>query len=496
MKQNLTKTRVISSIIWKFIERSSTQFIQFVVQIILARLLLPDDFGVIGIIMVFINLSSIFINGGFSTALIQKKHITNNDYSIAFYISLTISVILYILLFSFAPLISRYLEMPVLKSMLRVLAVTLIFGAFISIQQAVIAREMLFKKLFYSGISSASISGLIGISLAYFGFGVWALVYQQLISQIMLFLILCISIKWRPNKVISLSGARDLFRFGWKILMINLLNEINDNIRSLLIGKRYSPTILGYYNRGNIMPQIIINNITVTIQSIMLPTLSSYQDDLVTIKSLLRRSIKMSAYIIFPMMIGLAIIAEPLVIVLLTEKWLQSVPFIQLACFTYLIYPINTANIQATTSLGRSDILLKNDLIKKPVGLLVLLGAIIIFDSPLAVAVSMLLSTFISTIISMYPNKKILGYSYREQLTDILPSLFLSIFMAGGISLINYLGLSALNTLLLQILLGCILYIVLSFVLKIEDLNYIIKIFKELKQKNIGTIHRQDLRDV
>ncbi len=483
MKENFSKSKVITSIIWKFMERTSTQLIQFVVQIVLARLLSPDDFGTLGILLVFINLSAIFVNGGFNTALIQKKEVNENDYSTIFYISLTISLILYTILFFAAPLISSFFGMTDLSLMLRVLALTLIIGAFISIQQAIISRKLLFRKLFFSGFSAAIFSGFVGIIMAYSGYGVWALVFQQLIFQLSVFLVLWVTVKWRPKCSFSLSNAKVLFNFSWKILLINVLNALNDNIRSLLIGKRYTPDMLGYYNRGKTMPQIIINNITVTIQSVMLPTLSAYQDDLSTIKGLLRRSIKASSFVIFPMMIGLAIVAKPVVVILLTDKWLPSVPFVQIFCLIYLIYPINAANLQATTALGRSDILLKNDLIKKPLGLIILIFAIVLFDSTFAIAVSMLLSTFVATFISMYPNKKILEYTYKEQLSDMLPSLLLSIVMGSIILLFNLLEFTTVVTVLLQIFVGVLIYISLSVLFKLDEYKYILKMFTELLKR-------------
>lgn len=480
MAKKFSKSKIANSIMWKMLERSATQIIQFIVQIILARLLLPSDFGVVGIIMVFINMSAIMVNGGFSTALIQKKEVSNDDYSSIWCISMIFSLILCLVVFFSAPSISTYFNLPNLSQMLRVLSVTLVIGTFISIQQVIVARELLFKKLFLCGIAAASIAGVTGVAMAIYGFGVWSLVLQQLIFQLTMFLGLWFSVNWRPRFRLVPASVKSLFNFGWRILAINIMDAINENIRSMLIGKRYSPNMLGYYDRGKTIPQIIINNVIVAIQTVMLPTLSAYQDEASTIKTLLRRSIKMSSYIIFPLMIGLAVIAEPLVLVLLTDKWLPTVPFVKIFCVTYLIYPINSANLQATTALGRSDILLRNDIIKKTLALVILILAVYSFDSTFAVAMSMLLSTMVATIISMYPNKLLLHYTYKEQFSDVLPSLVLSLIMGSLISMINYLRLDGLTTIALQISVGVLTYLFLSALLKLDEYKYIKNMIKEI----------------
>lgn len=479
MTNNFTKKRIMTSFIWKLFERTSTQVIQFIVQLILARLLSPSDFGAISIIMVFINLSSIFINGGFNTALIQKKEVTEEDYSTVFYISLFLAIILYILIFISATYISNYFYIEDLDVMMKILGITLIIGAFISVQQAIISKKLLFKKLFFSGFSAALISGIVSIILAYFRYGVWALVFQQLVFQVFLFVSLLFTLRWRPKYCFSKEKAKELFKFSYKILLINLFNTINNNIRSLVIGKRYTSDMLGYYDRGKTIPQIIINNITLTMQSVMLPTLSAYQDDKAVVKFLLRQSIKLSSFIIFPMMIGLVVIAKPIVILLLTEKWLQSVPFVQIFCLIFLIYPINSANLQATTAMGKGEILLKNDVMKKCITLIILACAIIFFDSTFAVAVSMLISTFVCTGISMYPNKKILKYTYKEQLLDMLPSLLLATIMGVIIFALN----NVLASIILRIIIGILIYVGSAIIFKFDEYKYIVKLFSELLKK-------------
>lgn len=480
MTKNISKQLVVISLFWKSIERTSTQFINFGIQVILIRLLNPEDFGAFGIIMVFINFFSILVNGGFTTALIRKKEVNDEHYSTVFIISTIVSIILYILIFFLSPFLEVFFKINDLTIILRVLGLNLIFSALFSIQNVIIARSMLYKELFLCVLISTSISGIIGTYLAYSGFGLWSLVVQQFLSQLLLMILLWIKIKWRFVLSFSRDIADELISFGWKILTINLLNSIHDNVRNVFIGKRYSLVMLGYYEKGNMVPQVIINNVTVTIQSIMLPTFSAFQDDKPKLKELLRKSISMSAFIIFPLMIGLALIAKPLVILFFTEKWIESVPFIQIACITYLIYPVNAANIQATTSLGRSDILLKNELLIKVIGFIILICSILVFDSTLAIAYSLLISTLISTIISMYPNKVILNYRYKEQFSDLLSPILMSLVMGIFVGSVARLELNYPSQMFLQIIVGITLYVVLAIITKNDNLIYIYGSIREI----------------
>lgn len=364
-----TKSKVLSSLLWKFMERGGTQGIQFIVQIVLARILLPNDYGIISLIAIFITIANVFVQSGFNTALIQKKDANETDFSSVFYLSLFVAALLYVTLFSTAPFIANFYDTPQLVAVLRVLSITLFFGAFNSIQNAVISKKMQFKKLFFSSLGSMILSGMIGIVLAYAGFGVWALVAQQLINQFSIIVILWFTIKWRPKLIFSFERIKELFSYGWKLLVSSLIDTLDKNLRSLIVGKIYSPSMLGFYNRGDQFPQLIVSNINGSIQSVMLPALSSEQNNKQRVKEMVRRSIITSSFLVLPMMIGLAVIGEPLVKILLTDKWLPCVPFLQVFCLSYALWPIHTANLQAINALGRSDIFLKLEIIKKIIGL-------------------------------------------------------------------------------------------------------------------------------
>jgi O-antigen/teichoic acid export membrane protein len=477
--ENIKKT-VVSSLAWKLLERIGTQGIQFAVQILLARILSPENYGTIALISIFIAIANVFIQSGFSTALIQKKDTSEEDFSSVFYLSLVIAAIFYLILFITSPLIARFYNNGQLIYILRVLSLTLFLGAFNSVQNAVIAKKMQFKKLFFSSLGSIVISGIAGIICAYLGYGVWALVIQQLVNQLSVTLILWFTVDWHPKKVFSLERVKVLFSFGWKLLASALLETFYANIRSLIIGKLYTPATLGFYNRGDQFPQIIVSNINGSIQAVIFPALSSEQDNIEKIKNMVRRAIMMSSFLIFPMMTMLAVTAKPLVIVLLTEKWLPCVPFIQIFCVSYALWPIHTANLQAINALGRSDIFLKLEVIKKIFGTLILIVSI--FYGIKAIAYGMLFSSIMFSFVNAYPNLKLLNYSYIEQLKDIIPSLIISLIMGFLIHLFSYLNMSNWMTLVFQTLTGIFLYLGLSKIFKVESYKYLILMFSEIRK--------------
>lgn len=480
MSDNYNKSKVLSSLFWKLMERGGTKGIQFIVQIILARLLAPEQFGTIAIVMVFINLAQVFVQSGFNTALIQKKDADEEDFSSIFYLSLGISGILYIVIYLSAPYIAGFYDDHILVPVLRVLSLTLFAGAFNSIQNAFVSRNLLFKKLFKSSLGAILISGIIGILAAYQGLGIWALVIQQLVNQISITIIMWFAVKWRPKLVFSLSKVRELFSFGWKLLASSLLNVLYMDLRTLIIGRIYTPSTLGYYNRGQQFPNVIVSNIDGSIQSVMLPTLSAHQDNRKRVKEMMRRAIVSSSFLVFPMMIGMAVVAEPLVKIVLTDKWLPSVPFLQIFCISYALMPIHTANLQAINALGRSDMFLKLEVIKKIIGLIILM--ITIPFGVYIIAWGSLLSNIISSFVNAYPNKQLLGYSYKEQLIDITPSLLISIAMGGIVYLFNFLNITDWQILILQVGSGIIIYIGLAKVFKIESFSYIVGSIKQLRK--------------
>lgn len=474
----INNSLVIKSVIWVFAEKSGSQIIQFIVQIILARLLLPEDFGIIALVLVFIHLADVFIQSGFATSLIQKKNTDNIDFSTVFYFSLVLALIIYIALFTSAPLISRYFGLPELSSVLRVLGISIFSGVFISVQKAYASKHMMFRLFFVSTLSATLISGVVGVIMAYSGFGVWALVLQQVLNNAANSIVLWLVIKWRPSLVFSLKRMRHLFNFGWKILVSALLDTFERDVRSLIIGRVYSPEVLGYYNHGTSFPMLIVGNINSSIQSVLLPVLSFEQDNKVRMKEMVRRSIKTSTFILTPMMVGLAVIAEPLILLLLTEKWIKAVPFLQIACATFALWPIHTSNLQAITALGRSDLYLRIEIIKKSIGFIIL-----VISVPFGIysmAWGLFIAGLISTYLNAYPNSKLIGYGFKEQIIDILPAFILSILMGVIISILSIFSMNYILRMFLQVLLGVFLYVSFAILFKMEIFEYLIKVIKKI----------------
>lgn len=482
MGNEIGKIKIITSLLWKFTERIGTQGIQFIVMIILARFLLPEDFGLIVVVTIFISIATVITQSGFNTALIQAKKIDEIDLSSVFYLNLFIATILYITLFFLSPYIASFFEQPQLTLVLRILSISLFFGAFNSIQNTIIARGMQFKKLFVSSLSGTILSGIIGITMAYSNLGIWALVIQQLLFHFIMTVTLWYTVKWRPQLAFSMERLGRLFSFGWKLLLSSLIDTIYSNIKNLIIGKQFSTSILGFYNRGEQFPSVIVNNINGSILAVIFPALSSQQDNVKRMKEMMRRAIVTSSFIVFPMMIGLAVIAEPLVKVLLTEKWLPAVPFLQIFCAIYALWPIHTANLQAINALGRSDIFLKLEIIKKLLGISILI--ITIPHGVYAIAIGSIVSGIISSFLNAYPNIVLLNYSIKEQFSDLCPSLLISLIMGGVIYTIHWLDLPDITTIFVQVFFGVILYIGLAKLFRLECYTYLFMTIKELIGRN------------
>ncbi len=467
----MNREKIFSSLIWKLLERAGIQSVGFIVSLILARLLSPSDYGLITLIIVFINLANVFIQGGFNTSLIQKKDTDNLDYSSVFIFSLFTSFILYLVLFFSAPYIAIFYNELKLIMVIRVLSLILITGAVNSIQVAFVSRTMEFKKLFMSSIGSILISATIGIGMALNGYGVWALVFQQISNQICTVIIMWFTIPWRPKLLFSFKRLKNLLGYGWKILLSNLTNTLFLNLRSLLIGKIYTPEMLGYFNRGRQFPEIIMTNVNGSIQSVMLVAYSNEQDNTLKIKSMVRRSMTVSSFIIFPMMFGLAVVAEPLVRLLLTDKWILAIPYIQICAFTYMLMPIHTANLQAIKAMGHSDIILKLEIIRKILEL-----SILVFSLKygiFAIAIGEVITTVISLGINLYPNKRFINYGVLEQLKDIFPSFISSLIMAAIVLSINFIRMNLLIGFLIQIIVGVVIYVLLAYLFNRVTVNYL-----------------------
>lgn len=475
------KIKTLTNLIWRFAERCGAQVVQFVVSIVLARILAPEAFGTIALVIVFAQILQVFVDSGLGNALIQKKEADDLDFSSVFYFNVVWCLILYLFIFLCAPIIAKFYGDPSLTSIVRVLCLMVVISGLKNVQQAYVSRTLQFKRFFFSSIGGTIASAVVGIFLALMGYGVWALVAQKLVSLFVNTLILWITVKWRPHLAFSWKRLRSLISFGWKLLVASLLDTVYNNLRQLIIGKLYTESDLAYYNQGRQFPNIVVTNINSSIDSVLLPVMSKSQDNHKQVKAMTRRAIKTSCYIMAPLMMGMAFTATPLVKLLLTEKWLPCVLYLRIFCITFMFYPIHTANLNAINAMGRSDIFLKLEVIKKVVGL-VLLFSTMWFGVDI-IAYSLLVSSLISQLINSWPNRKLLNYGYIEQLKDILPSIILAICMGVCISFLPALGLNTLLTLILQVILGGAIYIFASMILKYESFNYLFGIVKSIFKK-------------
>lgn len=464
---------LIGNLIWKFAERISAQLISMIVSIILARLLEPSHYGTVSIVMIFITLANVFVSDGLGSALIQKKNATAVDFFSVLYFNLGLSCILYFILFFSAPFISRFYGAgyEILTPVLRVLGLRIILTAVNSVQQAYVSRKMIFRNFFLATLTGTIISAIVGIYMAYSGYGVWALVAQYLVSTGVSTIVLFFTLRTRPQLVFSFSSLKELLPYGMRILGAGLLVTGYQELRALIIGKVYSSADLAFYDKGRSFPNLIVTNINTSISAVLFPQMSKDQDDLTRIKATTRNSIRFSSYIMCPMMLGLAAVAEPFIELLLTDKWIACVPLLRLFCIIYLFQPIHAANMQAIKGIGRSDIYLKLEIIKKVIELVVLLA--VMWISVEAIVIGMAVCTTLFTLVNAYPNTKLLDYKFKEQMLDILPNLLMSGIMFGIVYLIGFVPISIIAKLLLQILTGIGVYVGLSVVTKNREFAYI-----------------------
>lgn len=476
-----TKKTVFSGLFWRFGEGITSQLVTLLVSMFLARLLSPNDFGAVALVMVFITLANVFVSNGFGNALIQKKDADNLDFSSVLYINIAVSIVLYAILFICAPFIAGFYGIPILSPVLRVLGIRIPIAAVNSIQHAYVSRNMLFKRFFWSTLIGTVLSGIAGVIMAYKGFGIWALVAQYLINTLTDTIVLWFTVKWRPVLACSWKRAKPLIKYGWKLLVSGLLDTGYTQLRSLLIGILYTSEDLAFYKQGETYPQLISAGINSTIGSVLFPAMSQLQDDKDKIKEFTRRSIQTCSYVIWPLMFGIAAVSVPLVRVLFTEKWLPCVPFLCIFCLSYGFWPIHTANLQAINALGRSDIFLKLEIIKKVYGLVFLLVSLPF--GPLGIAGGLIVTDIISVFVNAAPNVKLLGYSFGEQISDLFSPFILSLIMAAVVFPISQTGLNDITVLLIQVFCGIAVYLIGSVISKQKGYLYILDFLKKREKK-------------
>lgn len=469
---------VAKGIFWKLLERFGVQGAQFLIQLVLARLLEPSHYGTMAVMTVFISLAGVLVQGGFYTALIQKKDVEERDFSAALWTSLSAAGVLYGVLFCAAPGIGVLCTVPEIAAPLRLLALVLFPNAMQSILLAAAGRCMQFKWVFCSSLTAVLLSGAVCIALAYGGAGLWTLVAQSLLNSVLSCVLLCLLLRWRPKLSCELRRVRALFAFGWKLLVSGLLDTAYQQLHSFAVGQKFSPEILGFYSRGRQLPQFFAYGVGDSLQSVLLPVLSAEQADPPAVRARTRQAVSLSAYLVFPVMAMLAGAAEPLVRLLLTEKWTPCTAFLRIFCLSLALYPVHVCHLQAVNAMGRSDIFLRLELVKKGIGTAALLAAVLCFDSAAAVAWTSAVTAVVGCAVNGCPNRKLIGYSHREQAADILPPALLAVLAYGAVRLTERLALPPLLSLLLQLAAGAALYFGLSAVLRIRPYRMLLSMLK------------------
>lgn len=477
------KTATIKSLFWKLFEQGGTSIITLVIQIVMARLLAPEEFGVLAIMLVFVNIGNVIVQSGLNTAIIQAPDASERDYSTVFWMSLILSVILYSFVFFFAPVVADFYSMPTIVAPLRVLVLILVINAFNSIQEAIVARNLEFKKTFRATVTASAVSGVGGIAVALAGGGIWALVVQQLLFQLCKCLVLALQIPWKPRLIFDGERAVTLFGFGWKLLASGLLDQGYQSLSDLIIGKLFTSTDLGYVSQGKKYPLALGTMLDGAIQPVMLSAVSHIQDDAERVKRLARRGLKTSTFLIVPSMTAFAIAANPIVALLLGEKWLPCVPFLQAYCFIYAMLPIHTTNLQVLNGMGRSDLFLKLEVEKKIVGLSILFITAFVMRSLVAIIAGYVANTIIATFINAAPNKRVIGYSYLEQIRDICPAYGLSALAGAAAWPMGMAGLPLVPTIIVQVFVVFGVFVALARLLHLEEYTYIISTLREMKAK-------------
>lgn len=480
------KNKTINGISWSFLDNIANSGITFLVGLILARILNPEEYGIMAILMIFIAVSNSIVDSGFSNALIRKLEVNNKDYNTVFFFNLIVSIILYVLLFLFSSYISVFFREPLLTNLLRVMGIILIINALAIIPRTIFVRNVDFKIQTKVSLFSSIFSGIVGICMAIKGFGVWSLVWQQISRQFINTFLLWLNCTWRPQLVFSKLSFFELFGFGSKLLISGLIDTIYKEFYSLVIGRFYKQSDLGQYTRANQFNMIFSSNLTAIVQRVSYPVLSSIQNEENRLKEVYRSVIKSTMLVSFMCMLGLAAIAKPFVLILIGEKWLPSVYYLQIICFSGMMYPLHAINLNILQVKGRSDIFLKLEIIKKILGLFpIIIGILYGIDYMLWGSVIM---SIVSFYLNSYYSAPLINYSSIKQLMDILPSFLVSLFVSFIMWLITFLDIPNIFILIIQCVIGAILFIVINEYTSFSEYVEIKNIIKHkfFKKNNYG----------
>lgn len=460
------RDKTLSGVKWSAIGRFSTQGVSFIIGILLARILSPSDYGVIGMVGIFTAIAQTFIDSGFSSALIRKKDCTDTDYSTAFYFNIVVGIISYLILFFSAPLIADFFKTPILVDIVRVLSINLFLNSLTIVQTAILTAAVNFKSQAKISLVATTFSGIIGLAMAYNGYGVWSLVFQHVSMSIIRTILLSIITRWKPQILFSRDSFNYLFGFGSKILSASILHTIYTNLTTILIGKFYTPKDLGYYSRGESLANLPCSNLSSILQSVTYPILAKIQDDDERLIYAYRKYICMTSMVIFFGMCLLAALAEPLIITLFTEKWANSVIYLQVFCFAYMFDHICQLNLNILYVKGRSDLVLRLEVIKKAISISMLIAAIPF--GVLGICISRTLYTQIAVIINTYYTGKLFGLGYISQIKDFSKYFIFSIIAVVPTFILSF---CQLNPILILIIGACISSLIYWILLQ-KDINF------------------------
>jgi len=468
---NLKKKNIGSAAIWKILEIGGTQLVSFLFQIILARLLFPEIFGLYAKVAIFINLFNVIIANSFNPGLIQKQKVDELDYSTAFWATVLLGLVGYGFIFSLAPVIAFWFDQPLLIFLLRVYGINLLISGFTTTHYAIIARSLTFNLSFKSNLLSIVIAGVIGIFLAAFSFGIWSLIAFALINHLVYGVMVVFFTKWKPQFSFSLTRCKSLIGFSNHIVKAIFINTVYANLVRLAIGYK-SDVNLAYFNKAESFLLLLVAKIDHTIHGVLFPTLSEFQNDPIRLKKLIKKAIKISTYLVFPIVMGMFLIARPLVIVVLTYRWLAVIPIIQILAFDFALWPIHSVNIQAMKAIGRSDLYAKNVLIDKVIALCsVVIG---LRFGLIGVAFAFVFASVLSLFIYSKPSKQFINYKLSEQLKDVLPNGVITLVMGLFVFFAGYFITADVIRLIVQIVVGVVSYVVLSQKFKNEAYVYLV----------------------
>ncbi len=476
------ENRVTKSLFWRLSEQFGSQIVSFMISIILARILDPNVYGSVAIVTVFITILNALVDGGLVNALVQKKGSDDLDFSSAFYYNLSIGFVLYAILFVSAPLISRFYNDEALVNVIRVLSLLLVVNAFKNIQRAYISKKMDFRKFFFATIGGTIASAVVGIAMAVNGCGVWSIVAQQLVNAVIDTAILWLSIKWRPGRSFSFKRLKELLSYSWKLMASWFIESGYEQLFQLVIGKAYSTTELAYYEKGRHFPELISANIINSIDGVMIPAIAIEQDDNNVVLEMTRKTVIVGTFIVAPMMMGLAAVAESLIILLIKDKWLPAAPFMRAFCLAYILMPCKSANLSTMKAVGRSDQVLKIEIIKEVVAITILM--ISVRFSSLVMAFGLVALSVATFIIDGVAMGRLLRYGVLKQVKDMVGSILLSFVMGVAVFFVGYLDLPLVLLLLVQVLVGVAVYAALAAMFHLKGFGYCMKIVKSLLAKH------------